>query len=84
MLDGADNLTVSPWGDLILCEDGFQDQFLVGVTPRGELYKLARNALSNSEFAGATFSPDGTTLFVNIQDNGISLAITGPWEKASF
>ena len=83
MLDSADNLTVSPWGDLILCEDGFQNQFLVGVTPRGDLYKLARNALSNSEFAGATFSPDGTTLFVNIQDDGISLAITGPWDAVT-
>ena len=83
MLDGADSLTVSPWGDLILCEDGKHDQFLVGVTPRGELYKLARNALSKSEFAGATFSPDGTTLFVNIQGNGISLAITGPWATAA-
>jgi hypothetical protein len=28
---------------------------------------------------GATFSPDGTTLFVNIQGDGLTLAITGPW-----
>jgi len=29
------------------------------------------------EFAGATFSPDGQTLFVNIQTPGLTLAIWG-------
>lgn len=32
------------------------------------------------EWAGATFSPDGAWLFVNIQTPGITFAITGPWE----
>jgi len=79
LIENADNLTVTPWGDLIVCEDGSDEQFLVGVTPEGELYKFARNAVSNSELAGATFSPDGTTLFVNIQHDGLTLAITGQW-----
>ena len=79
LIENADNLTVTPWGDLIVCEDGSNEQFLVGVTPEGELYKFARNAVSNSELAGATFSPDGTTLFVNIQNDGLTLAITGKW-----
>jgi len=30
--------------------------------------------------AGACFSPDGTTLFVNIYEPGITLAVTGPWK----
>ena len=80
LIENADNLTVSPWGDLIVCEDGSGDQFLVGVTPEGALYKFAHNAVSDSEFAGATFSPDGSTLFVNIQVAGLTLAITGPWK----
>ena len=79
LIENADNLTVAPWGDLIVCEDGSDDQFLVGITPDGEIYKFARNAVSNSEMAGGTFSPDGTTLFVNIQHDGLTLAITGPW-----
>ena len=37
------------------------------------------NALNDQEFAGATFSPDGRTLFVNIQDPGLTYAIWGPW-----
>lgn len=82
LIDNADNITVSPWGDLIICEDGSGEQFLVGVTPEGGIYKFGRNATArNSEFAGATFSPDGSTLFVNIQADGLTLAITGPWEN---
>jgi hypothetical protein len=53
----------------------------VGITPAGQFYKLGRNAMSDSELAGATFSPDGTTLFVNIQHEGLTLAITGPWQQ---
>ncbi|NKB67150.1 MAG: DUF839 domain-containing protein [Candidatus Latescibacteria bacterium] len=78
-IDNADNLTVAPWGDIILCEDGPEEQFLVGVTPSGTIYPFARNAMNHSELAGAAFAPDGSTLFVNIQNPGITLAITGPW-----
>lgn len=81
VLDMPDNIGVAPWGDLILCEDGPADQFLVGLTPEGKLYKLARNAQNTSEFAGACFSPDGSTMFVNIQVSGLTLAITGPWKS---
>jgi secreted PhoX family phosphatase len=36
----------------------------------------------NDEFAGSTFSPDGHTLFVNIQaSRGLTFAIWGPWES---
>lgn len=33
------------------------------------------------EWAGATFSPDGQTLFANIQTPGITFAISGPWSS---
>lgn len=81
LVDNADNITVAPWGDLIVCEDGSGEQFLVGITPAGAIYKLGRNARSTSEFAGATVSPDGSTMFVNMQADGLSLAITGPWSR---
>jgi secreted PhoX family phosphatase len=82
VLERADNITFSPWGDIIVCEDENKPPHLVGVTAAGELYRIARNAMSNSEFTGAVFSPDGSTLFVNIQNPGFTLAITGPWKKA--
>lgn len=81
LINNADNLTVAPWGDLILCEDT-GDSHLVGVTPEGEIYKFAHNIYAETEMAGSCFSPDGTTLYVNIQGAGVTLAITGPWRKA--
>lgn len=85
-MENPDNITVSPWGDLVLCEDESSVntdgvQRLYGVTPAGDVYILARNRMNRSEFAGATFSPDGTTLFVNIQRPGLTLAIHGPWRR---
>lgn len=75
----CDNLTIANWGDLILCED-HKNPFINGVTPNGDFYKLAENTgHPDSEFTGATFSPDGQILFVNIQHAGLTLAITGPW-----
>ncbi len=79
VLENADNITFSPWGDLVVCEDGQSPQHLVGVKPDGSLYTIAKNAYSGSEFAGACFSPDESTLFVNMQGMGWTLAITGPW-----
>lgn len=81
LLRNGDNLTVAPWGDLVICEDTTGYPRLRGVTPGGEWYTLGLNALSETEFAGACFSPDGRWLFVNIMNPGTTLAITGPWRK---
>ncbi len=86
VLDFADNITVSPWGHIIACEDRYSATLrnhLKGVTPDGRVYTLGRNVYrDNAELAGACFSPDGGTLFVNIYWPGVTLAINGPW--ASF
>ncbi len=83
VLENADNLTVSPWGDLVVCEDGPGVNRLVGVRPDGRLYHLASNAVDRSEFAGSVFSPDGSRLFVNMQSTGLTVAIHGPWRVRS-
>ncbi|MFG1622371.1 alkaline phosphatase PhoX [Kribbella sp. NPDC049227] len=77
--DGPDNVTVTPWGSLILAEDGTASSHVLSATPGGPTYAIARNMLNDSEFTGPTFSADGKVLFVNIQTPGITLAITGPW-----
>ncbi|MGI5425007.1 alkaline phosphatase PhoX [Streptomyces sp. CA-179760] len=87
--DGPDNITVSPYGGLVIAEDGEGVQHLFGATDSGRTYPIARNELSTgtdeepeySEFTGVTFSPDGRTLYANIQTPGIMLAITGPWKR---
>lgn len=77
----CDNLTLAPWGDVIICEDK-NDARIIGITPQGKSYEIAKNiGYRKSEFAGPVFSPSGKTLFVNIQSPGVTLAITGPWNK---
>jgi hypothetical protein len=108
--NNPDNITVSPRGGVLVCEDGggVEDGFgpgerLLGLTPAGETYIFAKNNVQlepadiqkagksatfiaaddyrESEWAGATFDPSGRWLFVNVQDPGITFAITGPWER---
>ena len=80
-LDAPDNLTVTPFGDLWFAEDGADGNRIVGITPEGETYVFANNRLSDAEFAGPVFSPDGRTFFVNIQSPGRTFAIWGPFAK---
>lgn len=79
LVSNCDNLCVAPWGDLVLCEDTGGPCRLVGVTPKGGFYVIGRVPRSGRELAGACFSPDGSTLFVNLQNPGLTLAIHGPW-----
>ncbi|PZF98926.1 PhoX family protein [Micromonospora deserti] len=88
VLDFPDNVTTSPRGTIVVCEDNVDDNYVRGLTARGELFDIALNRLvgstgadrSNDEFAGSTFSPDGHTLFVNIQaSRGMTFAIWGDW-----
>lgn len=82
--DGPDNITVSPYGGVILAEDGDGVQHLVGVTEQGKSYTMARNDQGDSEFTGPVFSADGSILFACIQSGpGRVFAITGPWGRPS-
>ncbi|MFN7387064.1 MAG: alkaline phosphatase PhoX [Lysobacteraceae bacterium] len=90
-----DNLAMSPRGGLVLCQDSYRKeaQSLFGLTPDGGIFEFARNNgiyedfhgldgdYTNSEFAGACFSPDGRWLFVNVYNPGFTVAITGPWKE---
>lgn len=98
VLDSPDNLCVTPRGGLLLCEDdaspkdrdrnslfaGENVNRLVGLGANGTPFVFAVNLLNGSELAGACFSPDGRTLFVNVYgdgspDSGMTCAISGPW-----
>lgn len=85
VLQYPDNVCVSPRGGVVLCEDGGAPNHVRGLTPEGRVFDFARNISSGAEFAGATFSPDGRTLFVNIQhEPGATFAIWGPWEEGAL
>ena len=80
--DGPDNITVSPYGGVILAEDGDGASHLVGATPSGETFFFARNDMpGESEFAGPTFSRNRQILFVSVQSPGHVFAIRGPFER---
>ena len=77
-------MTVTPWGSLVLAEDGTGASHVLSTIPgRAHVRDRPQPAqrLGDSEFCGPTFSADGKVLFVNMQDPGLTLAITGPWEK---
>lgn len=76
----CDNLTITPWGDVLICEDNSEVNRLHLIDQDGNIRPFGINRSSESELAGAVFSPSGKTLFVNIQKNGETVAITGPWD----
>ena len=97
LLSMPDNICVSPRGGLVLCEDGEGVSHMHGLTLDGRIFRFARNTtvlepgqgrragdFTGSEFAGATFSPDGKWLFFNMQSPGITFAVTGPWETGAL
>ncbi|WP_262403476.1 PhoX family protein [Actinomadura sp. CNU-125] len=80
VLDSPDNLTFTPRGGIILCEDDASSadadphplapgldnvNRLIGLDPGGAPFEFAVNITDDSEFAGACFSPDGSVLFAN-------------------
>ena len=83
VLNMPDNIAMSPWGDLFMCEDSVMgEQHLRVLSHDGQVTDFGRNAVSRSELAGVCFSPDGGTLFVNIYGDGLTLAIRGPFRGA--
>jgi secreted PhoX family phosphatase len=81
--DGPDNISVSPYGGVILAEDGEGRQHLVGATPTGQTYFLARNDVGDGtgELTGPTYSASKATLFANLFSPGRVYAINGPWRR---
>jgi secreted PhoX family phosphatase len=77
--NGPDNITVAPWGDFVVAEDTSGPAHIYGVNRKGECYPILRNRLSDGEIAGVCFSSDGQVMFCNLQWDGLTLAIRGPF-----
>lgn len=100
-----DNMTISPRGGILLCEDRGGISRLMGLNQAGDVFEFGRNNMNlnatdaaiihsnfpgtagrinpgnyiGSETCGACFHD--RWLFVNIQDPGVTFAITGPWNE---
>ncbi|MFN6962221.1 MAG: alkaline phosphatase PhoX [Pyrinomonadaceae bacterium] len=92
LLDMPDNVCLMPRSELLfICEDsdyagegGTPENLIRILTPDGRIADFAVNIYApqpRSEFAGTTFSPDGKTLFFNIQTAGVTCAVWGDWDR---
>ena len=78
--NSPDNITIAPWGDIVIAEDNFLGpNHLFLLDSQGQSVAIGRNEISMSELAGVCFSPDGKVLFCNLQKDGLTVAIRGPW-----
>jgi hypothetical protein len=89
--DGPDGCHVSPYGSLVLSEDGNTANHLLSWSRETGAQAVARNLVVQeqnsaggnvySEMTGPNFSPDGAVLFGNVQEPGHVFAIRGPWNR---
>jgi secreted PhoX family phosphatase len=87
--DGPDGCHVSPYGSLVISEDGNTANHLLSWSPETGAQAIARNLIVfeqsaaggnvYSEMTGPCFSPDGLLLFGNVQEPGHCFSIRGPW-----
>ncbi len=96
ILSFPDNLTVSPGGALVICEDTSRRMHyaLQVLSADGSIFPFCIHE-GLDEWCGACFSPDGRILFANLQGSnsgdpsnpatyatpGRTIAIWGPWEN---
>jgi uncharacterized protein len=85
-LTGVDNIVGNQFGDLLVAEDG-GNQEIVALTSSGAVVPLLRvTGHTGSELTGPAFSPDGTRLYFSSQrgpgangGSGITYEVTGPF-----
>ncbi|NUP09587.1 MAG: DUF839 domain-containing protein [Polyangiaceae bacterium] len=78
LLRCPDNIAVHPDGGIVVAEDGPGGDCLRGIDVDGRPFDFARNVKSDGELAGVCFDPSGSVMFVNLYEEGLTLAIRGP------
>ena len=49
--------------------------------PDGSVYLIAENSYTGAELAGVCFNQKNNTMYLNIQQNGQTIAIKGDWNR---
>lgn len=96
VLSFPDNITVTPRGQLLLCEDTGRrsDSYLQGLTTDGRIFPFCGEE-DDDEWCGATFDHRGEVLYANLQGAtrgdpaapstpGRTVAIWGPWQRGAL
>lgn len=91
-LNGADNLTVSPGGEMFVCEDhgpgGGPLQMVLVARDEGTaapFLEMAGTLHNGSELTGVAFDPSGTRMYLSSQraeNLGVTYEVTGPFRSA--
>jgi sugar lactone lactonase YvrE len=88
-LNGVDNVTAAPSGDIYVCEDNGTNQLDIGIlTPEGEVARFLTASGSQhemSELAGVCFDPSGKRMYFGAQRSlggpGALFEVTGPFRE---
>lgn len=79
VMDMPDNITMGPGGTLYFVEDGGGHDLVRVAHSDGSILALGRNARSEGEICGVCFDPSERTMFINLQEDGLTLAVQGPF-----
>ena len=82
-LESPDNLTVSPQGALLLCEDGDDSNYMRGVTLDGRIFDFCENIVNGYEFAGACFG-DADPAWNDRKLRGGNAPLGGRWDRVTL
>lgn len=74
---GPDNITVTPWGSVVITEDGDNPCSLLAYSDRAGTTEFARDLADRGEWAGPCLSKSGNLLFASVQAD-CTYAISGP------
>lgn len=80
-LNAVDNITVSPGGEMFICEDGGNMEICI-ITTDGIVAPFLRLPTDGSEMTGVAFDPSGTRMYFSSQRQervGVTYEVTGPF-----
>jgi secreted PhoX family phosphatase len=88
VLGEPDNVTLTSFGDVLVCEDQGEEQQIVMITPDGVLAPILQlTGQAGSELAGAAMNPLEDRLYVSSQrggsGGGLTYEIAGPFRRAA-